>query len=547
MDDAKRTRTATQRHVEEKASIKHNMQPPASIMNTFSRLNYKPHYAIAEFVDNSTQSYLLHREELRAAEDNFMLSIVVKYNASEKTLTIDDNAYGMELDRFRDAITLDAKNSEQTNSRNEFGMGLKTAASWFGNIWTVSSTALGSTKRYTATVDIPFLQESGENEVDIIVSPADPAEHGTSIEIKQVTKGIGPRAVGKTRSMLASMYRRDLDAGEISIEINDVQIEFQHYPILTFRDQDWRKNLSFDVNFGGRTFHVTGFVGIMNPGSFPRAGFALFRRNRVIIGGEDQNYKPYEIFRQSQSQISLKLFGELDMDDFPVNQAKDGFIWDDGLEDEFIKALQENIREYVEIAKMSKDARVQEEQYSNEASLRVEEEVSKDVERANRLIENEESEQPIESQPQLPLLPERFVFDGTQTEEELEKALREGIESDNNSKPDYVSPSRTYGVRLNKVSTRHISVAWKISGGDKWIEVQPGDSEDQINVTINVNHPFFKPYSNEEEFQYVLEKFVIAFVVAEEQAKLNADKDGYIMNTAIRNHMNRYLQRLTEK
>lgn len=64
----------------------------------------------------------------------------------------------------------------------------------------------------------------------------------------------------------------------------------------------------------------------MNPGSYPKAGFALFRRGRVIIGGEDMNYKPAEIFGQSQSQVSLKLFGEINLDTFPVNQAKDGFV-----------------------------------------------------------------------------------------------------------------------------------------------------------------------------------------------------------------------------
>lgn len=141
-------------------SFKHNMQPPAGILNVFSRLNYKTYYAIAEFVDNSTQSYLLHRDELRKSAPNFQLSIVVTHDARRKTLTVEDNAYGMELDRFLDAITLDSKNHEQVNSRNEFGMGLKTAASWFGNVWSVSSTAYGSNKRYVAVVDIPRLQEN---------------------------------------------------------------------------------------------------------------------------------------------------------------------------------------------------------------------------------------------------------------------------------------------------------------------------------------------------------------------------------------------------
>lgn len=34
-----------------------NIQPQAGVLGVFSRLNYKPWYAIAEFVDNSTQSF----------------------------------------------------------------------------------------------------------------------------------------------------------------------------------------------------------------------------------------------------------------------------------------------------------------------------------------------------------------------------------------------------------------------------------------------------------------------------------------------------------
>ena len=70
--------------------------------------------------------------------------------------------------------------------------------------------------------------------------------------------------------------------------------------------------------------------------------------------------------------------------------------------------------------------------------------------------------------------------------------------------------------------------------------------DESLSVSINVNHPFFKPYSNEDEFQVVLEKFVIAFVVAEETAKLNSSADGYILASAIRNNMNRYLDKLSE-
>ena len=74
------------------------------------------------------------------------------------------------------------------------------------------------------------------------------------------------------------------------------------------------------------------------------------------------------------------------------------------------------------------------------------------------------------------------------------------------------------------------------------------ESEDghKVNIVININHPFFKPYTNNEDFKIVLEKFVISFVVAEQQAKSTSNKEGYIPAVAIRNRMNEFLSKVSE-
>ena len=41
-----------------------DIRPAVSVYATYRRLSYQPWYAIAEFVDNSTQSYYDHRAEL---------------------------------------------------------------------------------------------------------------------------------------------------------------------------------------------------------------------------------------------------------------------------------------------------------------------------------------------------------------------------------------------------------------------------------------------------------------------------------------------------
>lgn len=512
-----------------------NIQPAASILNVFSRLSYKAWYAIAEFVDNSTQSYLSHEGEMKAIPDFEKLVVKVRYDATTNSLTITDNAYGMEIDRFRDAIILDAKNDEQIG-RNEFGMGLKTAASWFGNIWTVISTQYGSVNKFSATVDIPALKADGLNSIKIARETVDPDTHGTTIIIEEITKKItAPRTKRKIVDLLSSMYRRDINEKNIEIWFGDEMIAFDEYPVLrNFRGKQWKKPLDFDVNFEGTVYKVTGFVAIMNPGSFPNAGFALFRQNRVIIGGSDANYKPSRIFGQAQSQISLKLFGELNMDDFPVNQAKDGFVWDDGLEDAFIEALKSNIQEYIRIAEISKKQREEEEQYSPEKSSQLQSQVAPAV--SNMALEAAQRSDNTET-----------VFTES-SEDEPTAEIQEYIETVLSLPTEkmLISTSRSYEISLNSITEIAVSVQWATGNNDYWIDYHD-EENGGISVLINIDHPFFMPYSKDEEFKKVLEKFVLAFVVAERQAKLTADKDGYILASTIKNNMNRYLSRMSEE
>lgn len=523
-----------------------NIQPPASILNVFSRLSYKPWYAIAEFVDNSTQSYISHSDELSESPGFEKLIVNVKYDAETNTLTIIDNAYGMEIDRFRDAILLDSRNKSQSG-RNEFGMGLKTAASWFGKVWKVTSTQYGSTNRYTATVDIPKLDELHLQNTRIYRDYVAVDAHGTEIIIEQVTKKItGSRTIGKIRDLLSSMYRRDINNRNIEIWFNDEPIVFEEYPVLTnFRGKSWKKELDFAVDFDGKSYHVTGFVAIMNPGSFPKAGFALFRQDRVVIGGTDSNYKPAQIFGQAQSQKSLKLFGELNMNDFPVNQAKDGFIWDDGLEDAFIDALKDNIQEYIDIADMSIKERANETQFSDQASSELQQDVTTIIDNAFS-TEDDNTNGLDEGHPDA-ANNEDTSGENTASNKSSGDDITEYIETVLNVEPtdEIVSITRSYSVPMSPVIHVDFSVQWARGSNKYWIEYTE-TATDKYEVLINIDHPFFMPFTKEDGFQKVLEKFALSFILAERQAKLGSSKQGYIQSNVIKNYMNRFLEKLAE-
>ena len=353
-----------------------DIRPEAGILGVFSRLSYKAWYAIAEFVDNSTQSFFSNEAELKK-EKIRQVHVQIKYLQNENEIIITDDAYGMEIEDFRRAVKLDSK-SDQPDTRNEFGMGLKTAASWFGEIWSVESTQLNSENRYYTEVNIPLLREKKINSVKIQKSNCSKSEHGTIIHIKNLTKQISPKTHAKICTLLESMYRRDLESGKVTIEFitgnNSKQLSFTPYEPLSYKGEVWKKNIDFTFEFKKKAYKVKGFVGILKDrksggkGSFDSAGFALFRRNRVIVGGEGLNYKPYDIFGEAQSPISHKLYGEIDLEDFPVNQAKDGFVWDNGLEEEFIKSLKKRIDKYIDFAKKTIKERNDENVLSEETS-----------------------------------------------------------------------------------------------------------------------------------------------------------------------------------
>ncbi|MCI9468973.1 MAG: hypothetical protein HFG45_06695 [Oscillospiraceae bacterium] len=508
-----------------------NIQPQASVLGVFSRLNYKAWYAIAEFVDNSTESFYSNEQDMKSSGIS-SITVRINYDFVNNILTVADDAYGMELEDFSRAVLLDSKPKNQ-GGRNEFGMGLKTAASWFGNIWSVTSTQLGSPNKYITEVNIKELKEKKANTVKIKRELCDENEHGTTITIKDVTKKIdASRTKGKIIQLLESMYRRDLNSGKVNIWFNDIPLHFDGYDCLKFRGKTWRKELNFKFDFDGQSHHVKGFIGILANGGFGKAGFALFRRNRVVIGGEDQNYKPEYIFHQAQSPISHKLFGELDLDDFPVNQAKDGFVWDDGLENAFLDALKESIQEYIDIAKMTNKERAKEEEFSQESSTAVQKSVQPFTQALS--ITNLGS---VDNTSQS-YSPHTVGSEIAQFEEYLHDT--------NNIAEKIVGTRRTYPIQINEVVKKDFVVEWSIGTNTYWINVDESEDGQEISIKININHPFFKPYSNNEDFKIVLEKFVISFVVAEQQAKLISNKEGYIPAATIRHKMNEFLSTVSE-
>src|SRR5687768_9998541 len=115
-----------------------NIRPGVSVLSVFRHLNYKPWYAVAEFVDNALQSYLTNLAELQSLHgDTLKLRVDIELDSTDGgQLTVRDNAAGIHSRDYDRAFKAAAIPPDRTGL-SEFGVGMKSAACWFGNEWSV--------------------------------------------------------------------------------------------------------------------------------------------------------------------------------------------------------------------------------------------------------------------------------------------------------------------------------------------------------------------------------------------------------------------------
>ena len=120
-----------------------DMQVGNAAIKAFKRLPYQPWYALAEYIDNATQSFKDHNSEL----DNDCVTVSIVFDASQRTISIVDDAFGMGEKELEHALTV-GKPPVDPSGRSRYGMGMKTASCWFGDEWSISTKKVGEEKEY---------------------------------------------------------------------------------------------------------------------------------------------------------------------------------------------------------------------------------------------------------------------------------------------------------------------------------------------------------------------------------------------------------------
>jgi hypothetical protein len=327
-----------------------DIRPGVCILSVLRHLNYRPWFAMAEFVDNSLESFMRHQEELKQVEkQKYRLAVTIEYDQRDGgQLTIRDNAAGIYESEYARAFRA-AEIPPDRSGLAEFGMGMKSAACWFARNWTVRTKALDEPVERTVSFDISKIVKDKIEELTIHSKPARESTHFTEITLQSLHRPLHGKTLAKIKEHLASIYRVFIRDGTLKLIIDGDVLSYSEPAILKAphykKPHDgvviWRKDINFDLGGGQRAW---GFAALRATASTTHAGFALFRRNRLIQGSADEGYRPEAIFGHTNSYRYQRLFGELHLDGFEVSHTKDGFRWEEH-EDVFLSLLKEYLEQ----------------------------------------------------------------------------------------------------------------------------------------------------------------------------------------------------------
>lgn len=451
-----------------------------NVYSTFEAQANTVSHVLAEFIDNAIQSFRDHKEELCAHNKGYQLHVDILIDwgfdteARAKRFIIRDNAAGIYADRYVDAFK--PANPQvrliSSDSLNEFGMGLKTAACWLGNEWSVSTKALGEDEERKLTFNLEEVTKNNLLELPVISTPKNKGEHYTIIEITDVTLNAPQRkSFNKIKEELASIYRQFLRSGELCLSICGEDVKFKeseilNAPFVNTPDADpihWKKNIDF--RFG--KYRAKGFIALLKTMSSTQNRIVLLRRGRVILGADtDGHYYSKDISGQSGSPRDKRIFGELELEGFDVTFNKNGLRDKENLEALF-KALVSEIH--------SRDFDL-----VSQAQNYREDELRKAV---NKLVKKHESHSRTDKQPiKIEVRLQTPKTKGTQPKDE--NIL-------NTYKDSYLIDGVMYTLNVTFVHDSHISDLF-------WLDISKSDEQILI-CNINIAHPYFKHFGKPTE------------------------------------------------
>ena len=135
-----------------------DLEPDPRILPMLGEINLDRWRCIAEFIDNSIDSFLNSKEEGIEVEDLEVSVTLPMANSEDSRLVIRDNGQGMTPDRLEQAVRAGWSGNDPIHRLGLFGMGFNIATARLGSITTVWTTRNEDAKWYGLKIDFNELQ-----------------------------------------------------------------------------------------------------------------------------------------------------------------------------------------------------------------------------------------------------------------------------------------------------------------------------------------------------------------------------------------------------
>lgn len=331
-------------------------------IGAYSRLSYTMWHALAEFIDNSTQSRLNYDAIIDGVllQEGTPLVVEIEHNRLAKELIIKDNSIGMTRADLIAALRV-AEPTRDSKGRSRYGMGMKTAACWIGRKWKVVTCEWGSAEEWTAEIDVEAIAHHGKR-IPMSMQTVDSGAHYTHIVISDLHRNIQKRTEETIRGYLGSMYRFDLMDAKLKILYNGEEVKPpDEYDLDTDPEGNLLRRDLPETFIGGKP--VKGWVAVLRKGGRKFGGFSLFQNQRQIQGFPHA-WKPRSIFggvddEGANNLISQRLTGVVELDGFDVSHTKDAILFEGDEEEELEKLLAAATKDYRDYAQRRRGPRGQ--------------------------------------------------------------------------------------------------------------------------------------------------------------------------------------------
>ncbi|MET7029797.1 ATP-binding protein [Sediminicola luteus] len=480
------------------------------VYGQFRNLNNKVWYALGEFVDNAVQSFENNKHTLTQIHGaNYSLEVRITINKDDDFITIKDNAAGIGLDNYYRAFE-PAHIPIDNTGLHEHGMGMKTAAIWLSNVWTVKTKAIGEDEERFVEFDLQKVINEKKEVLNLIKTPKNKEEHYTELTLTKLSNNSpSNHQFDKIKRHLASIYRNFIRSGDLKLYINGELLTYVDPEILMapyFKDLDgkdilWKKEIDFSFS----KYSAKGFIGVLKTMSTNKLnGISLFRRGRVIVGSHDEKYRPKELCGQIGSPRYKRIFGELELNGFGVSFNKGSFV-----EVEDLEALMNALK--IEISNKDFDLYNQAEKYvkpkAKEHNIDVAKKLVKAFKVANRNKSIDDKTSALDVPP-----PE---------DEAIQKKKLQNVETIDSYVDKFTLKGKDYEFKQEFITDQEISSLY-------FLEMEK-NSDNKIKVVykINLAHVFFsqfEQFKKDSDYQpivTIIKTLVLSELIAPEEGTTN--------------------------